>query len=95
MIMLQNLQLKNKNKTVEGDNVLKAAAKAYRSKDTVDTSIDKTLADTVDGFFREGISDETYNELMISMVRPKNSLSRTRLNQLIWDQHQHCCKSIP
>ncbi|CAG2244870.1 unnamed protein product [Mytilus edulis] len=78
-----------KQKTVdkEGDNVFKAAAQAYRSKDNVDTSVDDTLADTVNEFFREGISDEKYNELMKSVARPENcvSLTRTRVNQLIWD----------
>ncbi|CAC5374932.1 unnamed protein product [Mytilus coruscus] len=78
-----------KQKTVdkEGDNVFKAAEQAYRSKDNVDTSVDDTLADTVNEFFREGISDEKYNELMKSVARPENcvSLTRTRVNQLIWD----------
>ncbi|XP_063420651.1 uncharacterized protein LOC134705866 [Mytilus trossulus] len=78
-----------KQKTVdkEGDNVFKAAAQAYRSKDNVDTSVDDTLADTVNECFREGISDEKYNELMKSVARPENcvSLTRTRVNQLIWD----------
>ncbi|XP_052069417.1 uncharacterized protein LOC127708552 [Mytilus californianus] len=78
-----------KKKTVdkEGENVFKAAAQAYRSKDNVDTSVDDTLADTFNEFFREGISDEKYNELMKSVARPENcvSLTRTRVNQLIWD----------
>ncbi|CAG2257295.1 unnamed protein product [Mytilus edulis] len=71
----------------ECDNVFRAAAQAYRSKDNVDTSVDDTLADTVNEFFREGISDEKYNELMKSVARPENcvSLTRTRVNQLIWD----------
>ncbi|CAC5378650.1 unnamed protein product [Mytilus coruscus] len=88
MLRLQNLQLKKK-KTVdkESDNVFKAAAQAYRSKDNVDTSVDDTLADTVNEFFREGTSDEKYNELMKSVARPENcvSLTRTRVHQLIWD----------
>ncbi|CAG2196785.1 unnamed protein product [Mytilus edulis] len=50
-------------------------------------NVDDTLAETVNEFFREGISDEKYNDLMKSVARPENcvSLTITRANQLIWD----------
>jgi hypothetical protein len=38
----------------------------YKAKDTVDVNINDDLADAVNGFFREGISDEKYSEIMKS-----------------------------
>ncbi|CAG2248553.1 unnamed protein product [Mytilus edulis] len=82
MRRLQNLQPKNKkNVDKEGDNVFKAASQAHRSKDNVDN--DDTLAETVNEFFREGISDEKYNELMKSVARPENYVSLTKIYSLL------------
>jgi hypothetical protein len=57
------------------------------SKDTVDVKINDDLADVGNGFSREGISDEKYSEIMKSIARPENcaSLTKTRVNQLVWD----------
>jgi hypothetical protein len=44
----------------------KTVGNGYKAKDTVDVNINDDLADVVNGFFREGISDEKYSEIMKS-----------------------------
>ena len=44
----------------------KSVGNDYKAKDTVDVNINDDLADAVNGFFREGISDEKYSEIMKS-----------------------------
>jgi hypothetical protein len=65
----------------------KTVANDYKAKDTVDVKINDDLADVVNGFFREGISDEKYSEIMKFIARPESctSLTKTRVNQLVWD----------
>ena len=50
----------------------KTVANDYKAKDTVDVKINDDLADVVNGFFREAISDEKYSEIMKSIARPEN-----------------------
>ncbi|CAC5394761.1 unnamed protein product [Mytilus coruscus] len=78
---------KQKTSDKDCDNVFKVAAQVYRSKDNVNSSVDDSLADTVNEFFREGISEDKYNELMKSVSRPENNVAllRTRANQFVWN----------
>lgn len=43
------------------DNVFKVAAQAYWSKDNFESSVNHTLADTINEFFREGFSEDIYS----------------------------------
>lgn len=63
-------------------NIFKTVANDYKAKDIVDVTINDNLADVVNVFFREEISDEKYSEIMKSISRPENctSLTRTRVN---------------
>lgn len=63
-------------------NIFKTVANDYKAKDIVDVTINDDLADVVNVFFREEISDEKYSEIMKSISRPENctSLTRTRVN---------------
>ena len=65
----------------------KTVGNDYKAKDTVDVNINDDLADVVNGFFRERISDEKYSEIMKSVARPEpcTSLTNTGVNQLVWD----------
>ena len=77
-------------------SIFKSVANDYKAKDAVDSKIDDDLADVVNVFFREGISDEKYQDLMKSISRPENctSLTRTRVNQLVWDLLQPQTRSF-
>lgn len=89
-----SLLLRNKTKTCNDSNVkeaeastlsgniFKTVANDYKAKDIVDVTINDDLADVVNVFFREEMSDEKYSEIMKSISRPENctSLTRTRVN---------------
>jgi hypothetical protein len=72
-----SLLLRNKNTSNDSNDC--------KAKDTVDVKINDELADVVNGFFREGISDENYSEIMKSIARPENctSLTKTRVSKSI------------
>lgn len=71
----------------------------------MDEKVSDDLADMVNCIFRDGISDERYHDVIKSIKRPEkcSSLTRTRVNNLMWDllsphtrsfdvsfqQHQH------
>lgn len=79
--------VKEAEASTSSGNIFKTVANDYKAKDNVDVKINDDLADVVNGFFREGISDEKYSEIMKSIARPENctSLTKTRVNQLVWD----------
>jgi hypothetical protein len=79
--------VKEAKASTSSSNNFKTVANDYQAKDTVDVKINDDLADVVNGFFREAISDEKYSEIMKSIARPENctSLTKTRVNQLVWD----------
>jgi hypothetical protein len=66
---------------------LKTVGNDCKAKDTVDVKINDDIADVVNGFVREGISDEKYSEIMKSIARSEHctSLTKTGVNQLVWD----------
>ena len=75
------------NNNHDNNSVFKLASNIFKVKEPVDIKVNDDLADMVNSFFREGISDEKFNELMKDIHRPENctSLTKTRVNQLIWD----------
>ena len=82
-----------KNQRVDNDStsgstsVFKSAANLFKIKESVDNKVSGDLADMVNCIFREGISDEKYNEFLKEIKRPENctSLTKTRVNNLMWD----------
>ena len=82
-----------KNQRVDNDStsgstsVFKSAANLFKIKKSVDNKVSGDLADMVNCIFREGISDEKYNEFLKEIKRPENctSLTKTRVNNLMWD----------
>ena len=79
--------VKEAKASTSSSNNFKTVANDYQAKDTVDVKINDDLDDVGNGFSREGISDEKYSEIMKSIARPENctSLTKTRVNQLVWD----------
>jgi len=76
-----------KEASTSSGNIFKTVGNDYIAKDTIDVNINGDLADVVNGFFREGISNEKYSEIMKSIPKPENctSLTKTEVNQLVWD----------
>lgn len=78
-----------KQKTTEGAaaSVFREASSSFKNKEILDKKVSDDLAEMVNSFFREGISDEKFSELMKETHRPENcvALTKTRVNQLIWD----------
>ena len=77
--------VKEAKASTSSSNNFKTVANDYQAKDTVDVKNNDELADVVNGFFREGISDEKYSEIMKSIARPENctSLTKTRVSKSI------------
>ena len=77
-VLLRNKNTRNDSKVKEAEastssgNIFKTVGNDYKAKDTVDVTINDELADVVNGFFREGISDEKYSDIMRSIARPEN-----------------------
>ena len=77
-VLLRNKNTRNDSKVKEAEastspgNIFKTVGNDYKAKDTVDVKINDELADVVNGFFREGISDEKYSDIMRSIARPEN-----------------------
>ena len=77
-VLLRNKNTRNDSKVKEAEastssgNIFKTVGNDYKAKDTVDVKINDELADFVNGFFREGISDEKYSDIMRSIARPEN-----------------------
>lgn len=65
----------------------KNAALSFKSKEKTADKVNDDLAEMTNTFFRAGISDEKYQELMKGTLRPENctSLTRTKVNQLVWN----------
>ena len=63
------------------------AAHSFKLKENIDKKVNDELADMINVIIREGISDEKYQDLLKTVLRPENcsSLTRTKVNQLIWN----------
>ena len=70
----------------EESDVFSRYLKKFKKTDEVDKDINPMLADVVNNAFREGMSDDTYNELIKLIHRPGNcvTLKETRENQGVW-----------
>ena len=79
--------VKEAEASTSSGNILKTVGNDCKAKDTVDVKINDDIADVVNGFVREGISDEKYSEIMRSIARSEHctSLTKTGVNQLVWD----------
>ena len=90
-LLLRNKNTSNDSNVKEAEastssgNIFKTVGNDCKAKDTVDVKNNDELADVVNGFFREGISDEKYSEIMKSIARPENctSLTKTRVSKSI------------
>ena len=77
-VLLRNKNTSNDSNVKEAEastssgNIFKTVGNDYKAKDTVDVKINDELADVANGFFREGISDEKYSDIMRSIARPEN-----------------------
>lgn len=69
------------------DNKYVNAGKKLKVKETCDKPIDDELANLVTDWFREGIEEERYNELLKTTNRPENcsALVTVKTNQMVWD----------
>jgi hypothetical protein len=55
---------------------------SFKLKENIDKKVDDELADMINVIIREGISDEKYQDLLKTVLRPENcsSLTRTKVN---------------
>ena len=69
-----------------GDSVFGRFLKKFKKTDPVDKDVNPGLAEVVNNAFREGMADDTYNELVKVIYRPGNceTLKETRVNQGVW-----------
>ncbi|KAK6185393.1 hypothetical protein SNE40_007638 [Patella caerulea] len=69
------------------NSVYALAGEKLRVKDLCDKPINPDLASLIDNWFRDGVEEDRYNELIKSISRPKNceSLVTVKTNQLVWD----------
>lgn len=83
----QNESEEPPTKKAKSDNVFAIAAKNFKVNETVDDKVGDELATMINSLFREGISDEKFQDLLKNVNRPENcnALTKTRVNQLIWD----------
>jgi hypothetical protein len=101
-----NLQLRNKKPTESGEcsnqgsdssSVFKGLSEKFKIKEKIDKPVDSELADLVNALFLNGIPESKLSDLLKSVDRPENCnmLTKTRVNQLIWDLlSDYTCKSI-
>lgn len=77
----------NSNETAPCQSSFIGAARSFKLKENIDKKVNDELADMINVIFREGISDEKYQDLLKTVLRPENcsSLTRTKVNQLIWN----------
>ena len=77
----------NSNETAPCQSSFIGAARSFKLRENVDKKVNDELADMINVIFREGISDEKYQDLLKTVLRPENcsSLTRTKVNQLIWN----------
>jgi hypothetical protein len=59
----------------------------FKVKEKVDSPVDSDLAELVNSMFQNGLQDHQLSELVNNINRPENCsmLTKTRVNQLIWD----------
>ena len=53
------------------------AARSFKLKENVDRKVNDELTDMINVIFREGISDEKYQDLLKTVLRPDNCSSLT------------------
>lgn len=75
------------DKSKECNGNFKAYIEKYKVKEALDKPVDSDLADLVNSFFQNGLPDNQLSELLKNTSRPENCnmLTKTRVNQLIWD----------
>ncbi|MCG8078810.1 MAG: hypothetical protein JAY75_21550 [Candidatus Thiodiazotropha taylori] len=68
------------------DDVFSNFMKKFKKTDKVDAEVSQNLADMINSTFREGMPDETYNEIIKKINRPENcfALKETRVNAGVW-----------
>ena len=71
----------------EQNSLFKGISEKFKVKEKVDTPVDVELAEIVNGLFANGLPDNKLSELLKNVERPENcnTLTKTRVNQLIWD----------
>lgn len=83
----QNESEEPPTKKAKSANVFATAAKNFRVNETVVDKVGDELATMINSLYREGISDEKFQDLLKNVNRPENcnALTKTRVNQLICD----------
>ena len=68
-------------------NNFKDLVEKFKVKEKVDSPVDSDLAELVNSMFQNGLPDHQLSELVKNINRPENCsmLTKTRVNQLIWD----------
>ena len=68
------------------DDVFNIFVKKFKKSDIVDKDINQKLADMINSTFREGMTDESYNDILKNIHRPENcyALKETRVNAGVW-----------
>ena len=82
------LEVASQKRTLdEPDNRYVSAGKKLKVKETCDIPVDDELANLVTDWFREGIEEERYTELLKTINRPENcsALVTVKTNQMVWD----------
>ena len=85
------------NQGSDSSSVFKGLNEKFKIKEKVDKPVDSELADLVNAWFFNGIPESKLSDLFKSVDRPENCnmLTKTRVNQLIWDLlSDYTCKSI-
>ncbi|XP_070563491.1 uncharacterized protein [Ptychodera flava] len=72
---------------VNKPSLFKDIASKFLVKEQCEDPIDDDFAKIINALFRDGISDDKYNDLIKKFNRPENcdGLTSVRVNQLIWD----------
>ena len=68
------------------DDVFNIFVKKFKKSDIVDKDIKQKLANMINSTFREGMRDESYNDILKTIHRPENcyTLKETRVNAGVW-----------
>jgi hypothetical protein len=73
--------------TEDMDDPIANISKKYLLDELTSSSISKSLAETINKVFREGLNDERYQSMMKEIARPQNceALCKIKVNPLIWN----------
>lgn len=79
----------------EEPSIFSSYAKKFKKTEKVDDEINQDLADLVNNAFREGMSDDKYNDLIKNIDRPVNceALKETRVNSGVWSVLKHATQT--